>query len=1125
MAIEVDIVLNDEEVESTVKKMAATIKKELLAAAPGGEFLRQVRATFNQIPPDIRRIGDESARAFDKPKDTLGRFAKAGVDSFKQISTETTRATRQIDSDFNRLERNSKGIFSRIGQAGKAAVGGISSIAQTAAGVLGGNIVTTGISKITGLLLDGANAGLEYNKQVELLSSGLRVVTGDTALAEKQITKIKALAAATPFNFPDLVKATVTMQSLGFTAEEAIAGLKGVADAGARASLASGSLSEGLGTVALVLGQINQRTNLTQEDLLQLTQRGIPAVRILKDALGTTEEELNDLISKGEISGKAAARVLVSGFLTSPDVAKFGQEFSQTLVGKLSTAEDAIKETLGKAASGAFNELKSTLDKTIDLLSGPGADAIAAKISPIFAAPVKLLNTGLDILKADKPLEAFKQFGVESAKELLAGVSDVLQTGLKITIEGALRPALESIKTSITDLFEFAKKNLPNFGSGASPPVPGGDALKKLQEGTLPGLQDFFKQDIEDVKKGLEFLRRLGLIGFNGTSQPGGLQNVVFQQRKGETASQAARRIAEEQRGRRTQLDEIIDTSTPVPGIAGAGNELTEEQRLTKLGNVIADAVRRGNMFVEPQPGGQISTVLDRDTALGRAARATVAQGAVSQQAAVIKESTEAVSDNIQIFSQWQSQLRQAGRTVAAFDFGLRDSLESIFASAIGGASLLKHTTIGALADIRHSIGGFFGRAATNFLFGGGGGLNLGFAGAGGGSGNRGGGGGFSLGSLFGGFGGGGSSTSGGGLFGALLSSIGGGSSISAPPSISGQLPLNILNRNALFDAAGLSGLRSGGGFFSRLNGLFSGVGGIGALLGPALIGGSIGSALGGESTAGRILGGIGGGAVGIGALFGASVFGAGGGLGAAALAALGPAALIGAPLLIGAILLGKAKQRGQDERLADSYWTAEAQQIQELTRAVNSDRIDGGEALAQAAALRQQTIAQLNQIKTASVRESRLRNQLPDVDRVYGSQLREAIERQSLRRRIGPTIVPEFAGGGYVHGFDRGYDSVTARLTPGEVVLNKYQQRVVAQEAGSDIFRRAGVPDAAFANGGVVPQAASDEPIIINITLVNQVGLSDDDTGQILERAVRTSTGRKAVVKTTRRAILDKEF
>jgi hypothetical protein len=262
----------------------------------------------------------------------------------------------------------------------------------------------------------------------------------------------------------------------------------------------------------------------------------------------------------------------------------------------------------------------------------------------------------------------------------------------------------------------------------------------------------------------------------------------------------------------------------------------------------------------------------------------------------------------------------------------------------------------------------------------------------------------------------------------------------------------------------------SSGGIFGGLQNFFSG--GAGAVLGAGIAGGSIGALLGGQSIGGNILGAIGGGVTGIatGALLsgGLQI----GSLALSGLAAMGVGAAIAAPLIIGSILLGKAKQRKADEKVVDTYWVEYSRVLRELTGGVNADRITGDDALVQAAEARQTAVDLIGQIKTKSVRESRLRNQIPQIDAVDLRNLQNAVSEQRARladqsaavdrrRDLDSRLVPEFATGGVVPGpFGA---KVPAYLHAGEVVLNQQQ----IQQIGADTLADAGVPGVKGGNGG----------------------------------------------------------
>jgi hypothetical protein len=283
-----------------------------------------------------------------------------------------------------------------------------------------------------------------------------------------------------------------------------------------------------------------------------------------------------------------------------------------------------------------------------------------------------------------------------------------------------------------------------------------------------------------------------------------------------------------------------------------------------------------------------------------------------------------------------------------------------------------------------------------------------------------------------------------------------------------GQLPVPLL-QSAINGKVEIPG--AGAGALS-----LSGIGKqIGAL--APFLGFGAGAALGGKSTLGGLLGGIGGA---LGGLVGAASVGAiGGTLGSAfALSgALGPAALIAAPLLIvGGLLLGKAKQRREDERTADTYWVAYKDTLIDLTRQVRSNSIDGDDALAQAQAARQQAISQINTIQTKSVRESRLKNQIGDVDRMFLEPLKQAVNDQKSRNSLSSKLIPEFAASGIVPGPLGSPQLVLAH--GGEIFINRDKQTTQVMSAASD----AGVPGVSAMRGSAA-QGRGDAPI--HVTLV----------------------------------------
>jgi hypothetical protein len=469
---------------------------------------------------------------------------------------------------------------------------------------------------------------------------------------------------------------------------------------------------------------------------------------------------------------------------------------------------------------------------------------------------------------------------------------------------------------------------------------------------------------------------------------------------------------------------------------------------------------------------------------------------------------TEAVGD---IFERFGQNVARSFTNIKTLFDSLKNAVKTFFADLLGNS--LQKLVRGTLSAIFNPGSGGGGIAGSFSALGGGGG----------------------------GFG----SSAGSGIIGTLGSIFSGGGGITAPASISGGLPIApLLSSGSIFGGGAVGGGFGGGSLGAASGGFLSKLfGGAGGLLGP-LLGASLGSGIGGTSGLGNILGGIGGAAAGLGLSFGASVFGAlGGGLGAlgpAALAALGPIGLIAAPLLIGGFFLGKAKQRKADESASGDFLTQAINATLALKDQIKANKLEGSEARAFfEGEILQTFVDQINTLKTKSVRESRLTNQVRDLRALFESQVQPAIDEQLKRRAAALAaqalfgkLIPEFGIGGMVQGIDRGFDSVLALLQPGEMILNQAQQARMRMMAGSDIFSAVGVPGQGlptdtrqtFATGGIAARSAGssrEQPILVDVTLA--VGTDTQD--QLFVSTVRRDIGRKAVAGAVRASAKNRDL
>lgn len=473
----------------------------------------------------------------------------------------------------------------------------------------------------------------------------------------------------------------------------------------------------------------------------------------------------------------------------------------------------------------------------------------------------------------------------------------------------------------------------------------------------------------------------------------------------------------------------------------------------------------------------------------------------------------------------------------------LKQSITQFFRDLLGqGIQRVFQQIFGSITNA--IFGGIGSSTARSSGGGGAGGALAGIAGAAAG-GIFGGGGGGGIGGIFGGGGGGGFLTPG---FGGGFPSIGGftGPSSAGPPSgasIGGQL-------------GGLGGLA---GLFRGPGSLFRGFGfgrAAGSARGPLaaiapLLGAQLGAGLGGRSRLGQILGGVGGAALGIGITAAPAILATGGSLGFLGLGGLfsNPiTAGVGAALLVGSILLGRSQQRRSDEQQSGVFLQDAVTQIGQLRDQVRSGQLP----LSQARQIFESQIlatfiSNIQTLKTKSVRESRLTNQVRDLRNLFDSTVASQASTGAKVNAVNDRLIPEFAMGGIVPGIDRGYDSVMARVRPGEMVLTRGQQSAIQGLAGPGVFRAAGVPEAAqmsargplFANGGMLRTLSqpalvntpygtltgrgSDQPVTLDVSMNLVVGR--EDATRLVVSGQTTSAGQRAVVGIVRKAILEREF
>jgi hypothetical protein len=365
----------------------------------------------------------------------------------------------------------------------------------------------------------------------------------------------------------------------------------------------------------------------------------------------------------------------------------------------------------------------------------------------------------------------------------------------------------------------------------------------------------------------------------------------------------------------------------------------------------------------------------------------------------------------------------------------------------------------------------------------------------------------------------------------AALSRIGTTGSLPVPQSLSSQLA----NQQGIASAIHESGHATGTAATGAL-GSSSFTTSLAAML--PMLGLSVGARLGGTSRFGTVVGGAGGLiAGGIGAAFLAPGLFAAGGL----FGSMGPliaglltnpfTAIAAGALIVGALLLGRNSARKRDEATRNQAMLDSLGQLDEIIRAVKTDKMDLTSGVAAAMQIRQQYVTSMNALKDSKTR----RIALQDVYRLdlKIDEIRKAGEGQQRRRDIEKRLVPEFAHGGTVPYGNTMFSMMTGltpiKVRPGEVMIppGGFGVTVPGVDHGYDSVYTMAPPRTrvltksqassarGFDRGGVVGGFGGDDrPIEVHVHLSPQFVVDKETAGKVIAVGGTTTDGRKAMIK-----------
>ena len=293
-----------------------------------------------------------------------------------------------------KIGANSSELRKELANTKKELETNLGSAAMTAS-----NIAVAGIAGIAASLGALGVKAVQAAGSFQQTQAAMTNMLGSAEQAQSLLSDLQSFAAKTPFEFNDVAAATQKFLAFGFTAEQVIPTLTAVGDAAAGVGLGK----EGVDRVTLALGQMAAKAKVQSDEMLQLTEAGIPAWQMLADKIGVSVPQAMDMVSKGAVDAQTGLQALVGGMEE-----KFGgmmEQQSSTITGTWSNMMDGLSQTaiaVGQQISDALNlpdifaSLGDSLQQFAALVKEQGiGEALSQMIPPEVQAAAAVLGITL----------------------------------------------------------------------------------------------------------------------------------------------------------------------------------------------------------------------------------------------------------------------------------------------------------------------------------------------------------------------------------------------------------------------------------------------------------------------------------------------------------------------------------------------------------------------------------------------------------------------------------------------------------------------------------------------------------------------------------------------------------
>lgn len=264
--------------------------------------------------------------------------------------TEFIKGTKSLEESFDRLQQKIQGTSTKLPgysapiSEARGEVDLLSSSFQRAAGLAAGIFAVSGVQDFVSKLYS-------VRGEFQQLEISFKTMLGSGEQANELLAQLAQTAASTPFDLQGIASSAKNMLAYGFAADQ-------VNDTIVRLGNVAAGLSQPLGDIVYLYGTLRSSGKVTNIDIKQFANRGIPIYEELAKVLGKSVSEINSLVSAGKVGFPEIEQAFQNMTNKGGKFYNLMQAQSESLTGQISNLQDNIDmmfNELGKASEGVLS--------------------------------------------------------------------------------------------------------------------------------------------------------------------------------------------------------------------------------------------------------------------------------------------------------------------------------------------------------------------------------------------------------------------------------------------------------------------------------------------------------------------------------------------------------------------------------------------------------------------------------------------------------------------------------------------------------------------------------------------------------------------------------------------------